>query len=374
MPKTGIANLPLHPGKAPRWLFKRMVQLSKGILEVMSYEYGSDEFLQRISDPFWFQALACVLAYDWHSSGATTVTCGALKVALDPLEHGFAIAGGKGKASRKTLTEIEKIGEVYNLSTSSMDELKYSSRMAAKIDNSAVQDGHDLYHHVFIFSENGKWAVIQQGMNAQTSYARRYHWLSENVDSFVCEPQTAIVSNIRQDKVLDMTAKQSESAQKISVDLVNDNPIHLKRDWAMLTKPISQRTLDDWTNVAQDNPSIEYLYMPRSINWKKMNEIYDFQPKNYEQLLSIKGVGPKTVRALALISDLIYGEKPSWSESIRFTYAHGGKDGVPRPVDLPTYSKSIEMLEDALQQAKIGDKEKINALRRLKEFIPENKQ
>lgn len=374
MPKTGIANLPLHPGKAPRWLFKRMVQLSKGILEVMSYEYGSDEFLQRISDPFWFQALACVLAYDWHSSGATTVTCGALKVALDPLEHRFAIAGGKGKASRKTLTEIEKIGEVYNLSTSSMDELKYSSRMAAKIDNSAVQDGHDLYHHVFIFSENGKWAVIQQGLNAQTSYARRYHWLSENVDSFVCEPQTAIVSNIRQDKVLDMTAKQSESAQKISVDLVNDNPIHLKRDWAMLTKPISQRTLDDWANVAQDNPSIEYLYMPRSINWKKMNEIYDFQPKNYEQLLSIKGVGPKTVRALALISDLIYGEKPSWSESIRFTYAHGGKDGVPRPVDLPTYSKSIEMLGDALKQAKIGDKEKINALRRLKEFIPENKQ
>ncbi|MFW6120878.1 MAG: DUF763 domain-containing protein [Petrotogales bacterium] len=368
MQKRGVANLPLHPGKAPRWLFKKMVSLSKGIIEIISYEYGKDEFLRRISDPFWFQALACVLAYDWHSSGTTTVTCGAIKEALNPEEHGFAITGGKGRASRKTLNEIEKIGGLYNLSTSSIDGLKYSSRMAAKIDNSAVQDGHNLYHHVLIFTENKKWAVIQQGMNAETHYARRYHWLSENVDSFVCEPQTAIVSNIRQDKVLDMTAKQSNSAQKISVDLVNDNPVHLKRDWAMLTKPNSQRTLDDWTNEIQIN-SIEYLHMPRSINWKKMNEIYDFQPKNYEQLLSIKGIGPKTVRALALISDLIYGEKPSWSESIRFTYAHGGKDGVPRPVDLPTYSKSIEMLEDALQQANVGHKDKLHAIKRLHNFF-----
>lgn len=349
-----------------------MVLLSKGITEVILYEYGKDEFLRRISDPFWFQALSCVLGYDWNSSGCTTVTCGALKEAINPQELGFSIAGGKGKASRKTLEEIEQMGELYNLSTTTIKELQYSSRMAAKVDNTAIQDGYNLYHHVLIFSENGKWAVIQQGMSNETSYARRYHWLSENVESFVCEPHNAIVGDDRQERVLDMTAKQSTAAQKISVDLVNDNPQHLKRDWAELTRPENQRTLDNWLYPQQNKQPLEHLDMPRTINWQKMREIYDIQPKNYEELLSLRGVGPNTVRALALISDLIYGEKPSWVDPIRYTFAHGGKDFVPRPVDLPTYSTSIEMLEDAIKQAKIGDTEKIHALRRLKEFIPNN--
>ena len=374
MPKTGVANLPLHPGKAPRWLFKRMVSLSKGIIEVISYEYGKDEFLQRISDPFWFQALSCVLGFDWHSSGTTTVTCGALKEAVNPEEFGFAIAGGKGKASRKTLCEVEKIGGLYNLSTPSIEELKYSSRMAAKIDNTAVQDGHNLYHHVLIFSENKKWVVIQQGMNAQTNYARRYHWFSEEIDDFVCEPHNAIVGDIRQEKVLDMTAKQSELAQKISVDLINDDPSHLKRDWTELTLHHNQRTLDNWMCAEKNRKPIEYLHMPKIINWSKMKEVYDFQPKNYEQLLSIKGVGPNTVRALALISDLIYGEKPSWSDPVKFSFTVGGKDGVPFPVDRKAMDESTELIRQGIKQAKIGEKEKINALRRLKEFIPENKQ
>ena len=153
MSRTGVANLPLHPGKAPRWLFKRMVLLSKGIIEVISYEYGNDEFLRRLSDPFWFQALSCVLAYDWHSSGCTTVTCGALKEAINPEEHGFALAGGKGKASRKTPEEIQRIGDIYNLSTTKINNLIYCSRMSAKIDNTAIQDGYQLYHHAFLFTE-----------------------------------------------------------------------------------------------------------------------------------------------------------------------------------------------------------------------------
>ena len=375
MPKTGVANLPLHPGKAPRWLFKRMVSLSKGIVEVIIYEYGKDEFLRRISDPFWFQALSCVLGYDWHSSGTTTVTCGALKEAIDPERFGFAISGGKGKTSRKTPSEVEKIGELYNLSTSSIEELQYSSRMAAKVDNTAIQDGHNLYHHVLLFSENGKWAVIQQGMNPETKYARRYHWLSETVENYVCEPHTAIISDVLQDKVLNMTSKQSIPAQKISVDLVNDNPGHLRRDWAELTLPHNQRTLDNWTEAKQNNKSIDNLHMPRSINWAKMTEIYDFQPKNYEELLSIKGVGPNTVRALALISDLIYGEKPSWHDSIvRYSYTVGGKDGVPFPVDRKAMDESTVIIQQGIQQAKIGDKEKIKALRRLKDCIPYRNQ
>jgi len=369
MSRTGIANLPLHPGKAPRWLFKRMVLLSKGIIEVISYDYGKDEFLRRLSDPFWFQALSCVLGFDWHSSGTTTVTCGALKEAVNSEEYGFAIAGGKGKASRKTPQEIESIGELYNFSTAKIEELKYSSRMAAKIDNTAIQDGHDLYHHVFLFSENGLWTVIQQGMNDETNYARRYHWLSEHFDNFVCEPHKSIIGEERQEKVLDMTSRQSGNAQKISVDLINDNPRHLKRDWAELTKPQSQKTLDNWMLSQQTKKPIEYLTMPRSINWAKMKEIYDFQPKNYEELLSIRGIGPNTVRALALISDLIYGEKPSWSDPVKYSFTVGGKDGVPFPVDRKAMDESTEIIRQGVQQAQIGNKEKLQAIKRLHNYF-----
>ena len=187
MKRTGVANLPLHPGKAPPWLFARMVKLSRGITEVLMLEYGPDEVLRRLSDPFWFQALSCVLGFDWHSSGCSTVTCGALKEALDP-SLGIAIAGGKGRSSLQVPAEIETLSEQYNLSSSSRDRLRYCSRMAAKVDSAAVQDGHSLYHHVILFTEHASWAVIQQGMNPETKYARRYHWLSEDVECFVREP------------------------------------------------------------------------------------------------------------------------------------------------------------------------------------------
>jgi len=369
MPKTGVANLPLHNGKAPKWLFKRMVALSKGITEVIIYEYGKDEFLHRISDPFWFQALSCVLGYDWHSSGCTTVTCGALKEAIDPQEFGFAIAGGKGKTSRKTPDEIKQIGELYNLSTTTIKELIYFSRMTAKIDNTAIQDGYNLYHHVLIFSENGKWAVIQQGLNSENNYARRYHWLSNHVENFVCEPHNAIVGDGRQENVLDMTAKQSINTQKISVDLVNDNPQHLKHDWARLAKQKNQQTLDSWMNPKFNMVKLPYLNMPRSINWQKMKEIYDIHPTNYEELLALRGVGPNTVRALALISDLVYGEKPSWKDPVKYSFTVGGKDGVPFPVDRKAMDESIEFLKTGIESANIDKKDKIQAFRRLHNFI-----
>ena len=370
MPKTGVTNLPLHPGKAPRWLFRRMVALSKGISQVIVYEYGTDECLRRLSDPFWFQALSCVLGYDWHSSGTTTVTCGALKEAINAEDFGITFCGGKGKASQNTLAEIESFGDTYNLSTSLVDRLQYCSRMAAKVDNTAIQDGYTLYHHVFILSENKKWAVIQQGMNDETSYARRYHWLSEEVESFVCEPHNAIVGDDRQEKVLDMTAKQSLSSQKVSVDLVNDNPMHLRRDWADLTRHQNQKTLDSWLYPQQEKQHLQHLDMPRTINWQKMKEIYDVHPTNYEELLSLRGIGPKTVRALALICDLVYGEKPSWFDPIRYSFAHGGKDKLPYAVDLPTYTTSITILEDAVKQLKVGNTEKLHALKRLRNVKP----
>jgi len=372
MSKTGIANLPLHGGKAPKWLFKRMVNLSKGIVDVISYEYGKDEIIRRLSDPFWFQSLSCVLGYDYHSSGTTTVTCGALKEAINPQEHGFAIAGGKGKASRKTPSQIEEIGEIFNFSASKIEEFKYNSRMAAKVDNSALQDGHDLYHHVFLFSENGTWGVIQQGMNSETSYARRYHWLSEDFNGFLHDPHNSIIGTVRQDEVLDMSSKLSNVCQKTCVDLVNDNPYHLRDDWAELIKPRLQSTLDDWMNPNKKKLHVPCLDMPLSINWNKMRKIYDFQPKNYEEMLSLKGVGPKTVRALALISDLIYGDKPSWQDPVKYSFTVGGKDGVPYPVDRKAMDESTEMIRSGIQQAKIGEKEKLYAFRRLHNFVYTN--
>lgn len=374
MTKTGIANLPLHGGKAPRWLFKRMVSLSQGITEVVIQEFGKDEFLRRLSDPFWFQAFSCVLGFDWHSSGTTTVTCGALSEAINPEQHGIAITGGKGRASKKTLHQIEQIGEQFNLSTARIEKLKYSSRMAAKVDNSAIQDGYNLYHHVFLFSENGSWSVIQQGMNPETNYARRYHWISPHVKSFTYEPHDAIVGARNGTPVLDMTSKKSVNAQKISVDIINDNPWHLRRDWALLTMPKNQTTLEKYIYPGSPSGrSVECLHMPRTINWRKMKEIYDFQPRNYEELLSINGVGPKTVRALALISDLIYGEKPSWEDPVKYSFTVGGKDGVPFPVDRKAMDESIAIIQQGVQQAMIGNKDKLRALRRLRKFIGEKR-
>ena len=246
--RRGVANLPLHGGHAPKWLFKRMVKLTKGIVDVMLYEYDADEFLRRISDPYWFQAFSCVLGFDWHSSGTTTTTCGALKLAIDPEEHGILVAGGKGKASRKTPSDIEKAGDIFPLSTDKIDEMVHASKISAKIDNSCIQDGYQLYHHSFILTEKGEWAVVQQGMNEETRYARRYHWLSESVNEFVEEPHKGICCDKPELQTLDMTAHQSNEARDVSVDLICDNPEHLKKYFKDRTPLVekSQTNLEDY--------------------------------------------------------------------------------------------------------------------------------
>ncbi len=344
--RTGVADLPLHWGKSPRWLFSRMVKLGKSIAEIIILEYSKDEFLKRISDPFWFQAFACVLGYDWHSSGTTTVTTAALKEGLKSGELGIVVLGGKGKVSRKTPEEIEKLDETFSLSSSKIEKLKIASRLTAKVDNSALQDGFQLYHHSFIVSEDGKWCVIQQGMSDKTGYARRYHWLSEKVKSFVNEPHLAICCDTK-GKALNMVAKESEECRKTSVDLIRDNPKNLKK-YLLLDK---KHEID-------------------LKNFRGLINAYEFQPKNYEELILVRGVGPKSIRALALLSKLIYGKEPSWKDPVKFSFAHGGKDGYPYFVDKKTYDESIEILETAVENAKIGDKEKVYALKRLKDFLP----
>jgi len=355
--RTGIAELPLHYGSCPPWLFQRMKKLGRAIAGIIIFEYGKDEFVRRISDPFFFQSFACVAGYDWHSSGTTTTLTGALKEA-NLKEFGIAVLGGKGKASRKTPQEIENLAEEFSFSDRKIEELKRASRLVAKVDNNALQDGFQLYHHSFIVTEEGKWAVIQQGMNLESRYARRYHWLSEKVESFVNEPHLAVCCDVK-GKPLNMVAEESEEARKCSVDLVKDNPIHLKK---YLVPSKEQKTI------------FKYLQMPAKHeielkNFAPLMEAFEQQPKNYEELLLVKGMGPKSVRALALISNLVFGAELSWRDPVKYSFAHGGKDGHPYPVDRKIYDKSIQILQDAIKQAKLGEKEKIEAIKRLKDFF-----
>jgi len=375
MQRTGVAKLPLHYGKAPKWLVVRMRKLAKEITTLIIDEYGTGEFLKRLSDPFWFQALGCVLGYDWHSSGVTTVVTGVLKQAIVPEEHGLAVCGGKGRFSRQAPLEIEGVGEKFGFSNDKVDALRYASKMSAKVDNTAIQAGYQLYHHAFFVAENGNWAVIQQGMCPQDRTARRYHWLSENVQNFVVEPHDAIVGEAKREVALNMTAKESENCRKVSVDIAKEKPRKVMR-MLLSIRPAYQKSLQEWmpktSETAWKEYPIDVLSMPRNINWKALQEAYEFQPRNYEELLAVKGIGPATVRGLALIAELIYGKKPSWKDPVKYSFAYGGKDGVPYPVNRKAMDKSIQMLKHAIQEAKLGNKEKIRSLQRLRAYVPSN--
>jgi len=367
MKRTGTADLPLHGGRAPRWLFNRMVKLASGITEVLVYEYGREEFLRRISDPHWFQAFSCVLGFDWHSSGTTTTTCGALKMAINPEELGIKVTGGKGSTSRKTPMEIEQTAEIFPLSTKRIEGLKYSSKMSAKVDNSCIQDSYQLYHHSFFFTEKGDWVVVQQGMSDR--YARRYHWLSDNVKSFVEEPHSGICTDRFEKETLDMTAKESDDARKVSVDLVKDNPDHLTQYF----RKEPQRLLTDFGKelvMPEHHPVLEVDIGKGGLEILK--KAYEIQPENYEELVALRGMGPKRIRALALISELVYGAEPSWKDPAKFSFAHGGKDGYPYPVNRRLMDKSIGMLKDAVEEAKLERKEKLYAIKRLGDFVTES--
>jgi hypothetical protein len=245
--------------------------------------------------------------------------------------------------------------------------------MTAKVDNTAIQAGYQLYHHAFLLTENRKWAVIQQGMSSDDCTARRYHWLSDTTTDFVVEPHNAVVG-IKRPHALNMTAKTSEGARKASVDIAKEPTRKIMR-LIEATRPLYQKSLQEWLPQTNANPwqqSPEILNMPRNINWETLSRAYEFQPKNYEELLSVKGVGPATVRGLALVAELVYGEKPSWDDPVKFSFAYGGKDGVPFPVNRRAMDESIELLRQAVEAVKVGDKEKTRSLGRLRRLVPEN--
>ena len=353
--KTGTANLPMHWGRAPKWLFDRMEKLSREISIAIISEYGSQELLKRLSDPYWFQAFGCVLGYDWHSSGLTTTVCGALKSGLSGLEKdlNFFTAGGKGKTSRKTPSEITNWGEKASLQIDPED-LVYSSRMSAKVDSTAIQDGYQLYHHNFFFTKEGSWTVVQQGMNSQTRYARRYHWYSENFEDFVNEPNNSICDNKKYDNVLNLTSKGSTNARNTISEISQQKPEKITSEYRkLITLEMPRREWIEESDIKPEN-------LERTIL-----STYERQPKNFEELLGIKGVGPKSIRALTLISELTYGTKADWQDPVKYSFAHGGKDGYPYPVDRENYDKSIEVLKSAIRKSKLDRKEKKNAIQKL---------
>ena len=356
--RTGVANLPLHYGKAPRWLFERMTRLSREISIAIVEEYGPEEMPRRLSDPFWFQALGCVLGWDWHSSGVTTTVCGALKEGIKGLEKdlGFYIAGGKGKTSRRT---PEQIMQHCELTSQNPQPLVYASKMTAKVDSVALQDGYQLYHHTFIFTPAGEWAVIQQGMNERNRYARRYHWLSEGVKNYVCEPHAAICSQ-GFSTALNLVAAESELARSVVTQVAAEEKPEKLID--------ELRSLKSLTLPAHHYLSLDDLHPDRLE--KIFLHTYKSKPENFENLLGLEGVGPATVRALSLISELVYGVPPSFRDPARYSFAHGGKDGIPYPVDRKTYDKSIEVLARAVRKAKLGEREEMEALKRLHSVLP----
>ncbi|MDO5825621.1 MAG: DUF763 domain-containing protein [Methanosphaera sp.] len=383
MQRKGYVNLPLHTDHTPRWLWHRMVKLSGAITEVILEEYGHEEFLNRISNPYWFQAFSCVIGFDWHSSGTTTTTCGALRASLSPEEHGIAVLGGKGKNSLKTPSQLMQMGDSFNLSDKTTDYLIRSSKLSAKIDNSCIQDTYTLYQHNFFLTEEGSWAVVQQGMNLNNKYARRYHWMSTDLDEFFSSPHTAIECDKKEENTLDMSSFDSKEARDISVDLINDNPEHLRTYFRR--KNPSQTLLSDFFDLrAEDDDPTSFNRQPNFTmpshhpvldmdlsdrEFEVLKNAYEVQPEDYSELISLKGIGPKKIRALALISDLVYGKRASWEDPVKYSFAHGGKDGFPYPVDREVYDHSIQTIKDSLDQAKLDNKEKHDAIKRLTKYI-----
>lgn len=354
------ADLPLHAGSAPRWLFERMVKLGREISKAVILEYGEKKFLERLNDPYWFQSLGCVIGFDWHSSGLTTTMLGALKTAFQEEELGVKVVGGKGSRQWNTALEIAKQGREFGLSGKKISELKLASKIAGKVDNALVQDSYELYHHCLVFSETGKWIVIQQGMNLENKYARRYHW--HGGEELIQEPHAAICCDATQ-QALNLTSKESKENRKACLDLVKEKVEKVKRDLKLLEE--KQSTLFNW-NKKDNVKKIDGFRMPQYVNWNALEKAYELQVKDFEELVQVNGIGAKTIRALSLISELVYGEKADWKDPCRYAFAHGGKDGVPRFVNKTEYDKTIEFMQGVVEQANLKNFEKMNALKRLK--------
>lgn len=343
------ADLPLHYGHVPAWLYQRMSKLGVAITEAIITDYGKSALLQRLSDPFWFQSLGCVLGMDWHSSGITTSVMGALKQSVNKRskELGIYICGGKGKHSRETPAELMKISETTGLDG---NLLVRSSRLSAKVDNTAIQDGYNIYLHSFVVSSEGEWAVIQQGMNDSNGMARRYHWHSPTIKSFVEEPHTFIYGK-NQGQILNLTDKSAGSTRAGILNIASEKPELILEEARKLNMPS------------------HHDVRAKDIDLKRLGSVlavaYEKEALDMESLLLLEGLGPRTLQSLTLVSEVIHGTPSRFEDPARYSFAHGGKDGHPFPVPTRIYDETIQVLETAVNHAKIGNAEKNEAIKNL---------
>ncbi len=353
MRRSGFADLPLHGGRVPPWLAERMEKLGTAITEAILAHHGAKEFLSRLSDPFWFQALGAVMGMDWHSSGITTSVLSALKRGVNPRAHelGLYFCGGRGKQSRETPNELLAIAERRGLQGG---ELVRASRLTARVDNNAIGDGFQIYLHSFVVSEAGDWAVVQQGMNDGTGLARRYHWHSATVKDFVCEPHSAIVGE-QAGEILNLVDRRAGNAQQALLTIAAQPPDETLRD-------------------------LRYLVMPRhhdvrfrDVDLKRLGAVlavsYEKQLRDFASFLLTENLGPRTLQTLALVAEVVHGAPSRFSDPARFSFALGGKDGHPFPVPLKTYDESLQVLRRALDTTKLGHTEKVDGFKRLDQLV-----
>ncbi|AEA46950.1 DUF763 domain-containing protein [Archaeoglobus veneficus] len=344
---AGSIYLPLHYGKAPPWLLGRMKKLAKPIITLIIDEFGEEEFFERLSDPIFFQSFSNVLGFDWNSSGTTTVLTGVLKSVLNTPDFDIRVAGGKGKEGLKTPEHIVKFADELGIGNKA-EELIEVSRLTAKVDGVALQDGYDIYHHALIFSRK-HCVVIQQGMNEHNRLARRYHWKPSDFSAVSAEePHSGIIAVRRENAVMNLVARDSRENRETILDVVRDGTF--RRDYSKLLSIVRYR---------------ESVSVPRRIDWKAIERAYNLQPERFERLLLVRGVGKGAIRALALIADIIYNAEYSTQDPAKYCFAVGGKDGVPFPVDRQSYDEVIEFMRDAIKQAELGNYEKLAALKRL---------
>jgi hypothetical protein len=360
--RSGNADLPLHYGHVPPWLATRMATLGLAITEAIIVEYGKAEVIRRLSSPFWFQSLGAVMGMDWHSSGITTSVMGALKKSINPLskELGIYICGGKGKHSRETPNELLRIADKTGLNGT---ELVRASKLSAKVDNTAIQDGFQLYLHSFILSSDGDWAVVQQGMSDSSSTARRYHWHSENLKSFVEEPHTGICG-INQGEILNLTSNNADKTRQSMMSITTESPNRMLAE-------VQNLVLPNHHDVRSKDIDLKRL---GSILWLAQEK----KPADFEELLLLEGMGPRTLQSMALVSEVIYGTPSRFTDPARYSFANGGKDGHPFPVPVNVYDETIKVLRNAVEKAKIGNSDKQHAIKSLhqiarnaeKNFVP----
>ncbi|MBX4937417.1 DUF763 domain-containing protein [Rhizobium binae] len=369
--RAGSADLPLHGGRVPHWLGERMTRLGTLITEAIVHHYGREEFLRRLAHPFWFQSFGAVMGMDWHSSGITTSVLGALKRGLKPRagELGLHVCGGRGQHSRKTPQELVSIGERVGLDG---EALATTSRLIAKVDSAALQDGFDLYLHGFIVADDGHWVVVQQGMNGDRRQARRYHWLSEGLESFVDSPHAAIEGR-SQGEIVNLADRRAERSRRGQLDLLATlGPDRIVREAAAL-----QRAEQPVPEPAEQ-PMLPHLIMPAhhdvresDVNMRRLHgnlaAAADRGPADFQELLLVPGVGARTVKALAMVAEVVHGAPCRFSDPARFSIAHGGKDRHPFPVPLKVYDETIGVMKSAVLKGKLGREEELQALKRLDE-------